>query len=285
MKSLFLLSFILLIPFVSSCQSDNEIRLLVRGDDIGSFHAANVGCIESYQNGIMRSTEVMVPCPWYPEAVKMLNENPGLDVGIHLVLTSEWDNMKWRPLTGYSTLTDKQGYFFPMVWPNDNYPPEMTFRESGWTIEDVEKELRAQIELAVTDIENVSHISGHMGFTSASPEIDSLVETLAKEYNLYIDMKGIDLKRLHYRRPERESDYDTNAQKFAEAIRSMEPGTYLFIEHPAMNTAEMETVGLNGNYIVGKDREAVTYIFTSDVVKKAIEEKKVKLISYQDLKR
>ena len=78
---------------------DDEIRLIVRGDDIGSSHAANVACIESYRDGIMRSVEVMVPCPWFAEAVEMLNENPGLDVGIHLTLTSEWEKCKWRPLT------------------------------------------------------------------------------------------------------------------------------------------------------------------------------------------
>jgi hypothetical protein len=29
----------------------------------------------------------------------LLNENPGLDVGVHLVLTSEWNDIKCRPLT------------------------------------------------------------------------------------------------------------------------------------------------------------------------------------------
>ena len=38
--------------------SSGEIRLLVRGDDIGFCHAANVGCIESYKFGIMRSVEL-----------------------------------------------------------------------------------------------------------------------------------------------------------------------------------------------------------------------------------
>lgn len=69
--------------------SDGEIRLIVRGDDIGFCHSANVGCIKSYRDGIVRSVEVMVPCPWFNEAVEMLNNNPGLDVGIHLTVTCE----------------------------------------------------------------------------------------------------------------------------------------------------------------------------------------------------
>ena len=47
---------------------------------LDSRNAANIGCMESYRNGIMCSVELMGPCPWFPEAVQMLQENPGLDV-------------------------------------------------------------------------------------------------------------------------------------------------------------------------------------------------------------
>src|SRR4030042_4829637 len=85
--------------YAQRAAEEKSVSLIVRGDDIGSCHAANVACIRSYKEGIMTSVELMVPCSWFPEAVKMLNENPGLDVGIHVVLTREWDNYKWRPLT------------------------------------------------------------------------------------------------------------------------------------------------------------------------------------------
>jgi hypothetical protein len=60
-------------------KQDKDIYLIIRGDDIGSCHAANLACIRSYKEGIMRTVELMVPCPWFPEAVKLLNENPALD--------------------------------------------------------------------------------------------------------------------------------------------------------------------------------------------------------------
>jgi len=37
-----------------------DVSLIVRGDDMGSCHAANVACIRSYREGIMKSVEVMV---------------------------------------------------------------------------------------------------------------------------------------------------------------------------------------------------------------------------------
>ena len=270
-----------LLPFTINCQNDSKIRLLVRGDDIGSFHSANLACIKSYTHGIMRSVEVMVPCPWYPEAVQMLNENPGLDVGIHLVLTSEWETMKWRPLTGFSSISDSSGYFYPMVWPNNNFPSYRTIHGSKWNLSDIEKELRAQIELALKDIRNVSHISTHMGFPSADPSIEELVANLAAEYKLGYSYRE-HFKRMEMVKPF-SSKYKDREAAFIKSIEKLEPGTYLFVEHPALNTPELESIGHKGYENVGYDREGVTYVFTSRKVMKAIEKKGIELIGYGDL--
>jgi chitin disaccharide deacetylase len=71
------------------------IELLVRADDMGVAQAVNEACIASYREGIVRSVEVIVPGAWFPDAVRLLKENPGLDVGVHLTLTSEWDRRGW----------------------------------------------------------------------------------------------------------------------------------------------------------------------------------------------
>src|SRR5215218_11088803 len=97
-------------------------RLIVRGDDMGYTHSGNEALIKSYKEGIETSIEVIVASPWFPEAVKLLQQNPGVDVGIHLALTSEWENIKWRPLSDCPSLKDSDGYFYPMIWPNKNYP-------------------------------------------------------------------------------------------------------------------------------------------------------------------
>ena len=69
-------------------------RLIVRGDDMGYSHAGNEAILKCYKEGIETSVEVIMPSPWFPEAVKMLAETSTLDVGIHLTLSSEWDNVK-----------------------------------------------------------------------------------------------------------------------------------------------------------------------------------------------
>ena len=261
-------------------QTDN-IYLIVRGDDIGSSHAANVGCIESYQNGIMTSVELMPPCPWFYEAAKMLNKNPDLDVGIHLTLTSEWSLYKWRPLTHCPGLTDEDGNFFPMVWKNDNFPPNSSIMESDWSLAEIEQELRAQIEFSLKHVAQISHISTHMGFNSFDPKIGELVENLAKEYDLYIDMDDVQ----RFPRWDRDKPVETRIDQFCKNLENLTPGAYLFVEHPARDFPEMQPIGHTGSNDVAQSREMVTRVFTSEKVKNIIEKKGIKLISYADYKR
>lgn len=276
------IALLLLISLSSLAQENNEeIRLLVRGDDIGFSHAANVGCIESYRFGIVRSVELMVPTPWFMEAVHMLNEYPDLDVGIHLTLTSEWSMLRWRPLTPAKSIVDADGYFFPMVWPNEKFPPMNSIHESEWDIKEIEKELRAQIELALKYIPHISHLSDHMAFTSLDEKLKALVKNLGKEYNLAVDFYSDTLKRFPGWKGA--TTLEQRIEYFCFNLRDLKPGTYLFVDHPAKDTPEMRSIVHEGYSNVAEDREWVTRVFTSKKVEQVIRDKNIKLISYKDL--
>jgi len=284
MKPFFLtLVLCLTMPFLKG-QSGEEIRLIVRGDDIGSTHAANLGCIKSYRDGIMKSVEIMVPCAWFPEAVSMLKENPGLDVGVHLTFTSEWDNVKWRPLTHAPSITDEDGFFFPMIWPNDRYSEDRTLKGSDWKLEEIEGEMRAQIELAIRHIPQVSHLSCHMGCSSWDKEVAGVFSKLAKEYKLDIHTGDYQVKR--FPMGNKKNTAKERIEDFIDGLRKLKPGeTYLFVEHPALAGSEMEAVGHEGYEDVNEDRQMVTQLFTSEEVRNEIEKLGIRLISYADLPR
>src|SRR5690348_4980208 len=76
-----------------------EVRIVVRGDDMGVAQSINEACVKAYRDGIVRSVEVIVPGAWFLDAARLAKGNPELDVGVHLCMTSEWDYCKWRPLT------------------------------------------------------------------------------------------------------------------------------------------------------------------------------------------
>ena len=277
----------ILCPAATGKNPENgEIRLIIRGDDIGSSHAANLACIQSYKEGIMRSVEIMVPCPWFEEAVKMLNENPGLDVGIHLTLTSEWDNCKWRPLTCAPSLVNKDGYFYPQTREWNRWPAGTGFYDANPKLEEVEKELRAQIELAMKKIKNVSHLTAHMGTATCRPDLKKLVAQLAKEYGL-IGGQALAEQGVKYV-GNWGSSKDTPQKRETALINRLQkltPGTWLLVEHPGLNTPEMAALGHRGYENVAADRDTVTKVFTSPKVKEFISKKNIKLISYAQLKK
>lgn len=258
----------------------DEIILVIRADDMGSSHAANVACIQAYREGIARTVEVMVPCPWFNEAVEMLRQNPELDVGVHLTLTSEWDLCKWGPVTASPSLMDKQGHFYPTTSQRPNFPPGTGFLNAKADMAEVESELRAQIEIAKEKIPQVSHLTSHMGTPTATPELRAIVEKLSREYRLPLDLPGS--------RPAGGfgGSGTTPEQKEAALVAILEklkPGVWLFVEHPGLDTPEMRAIGHEGYRNVAADRDGVTKVFTSEKVKEVIQKRGIKLASYADI--
>jgi predicted glycoside hydrolase/deacetylase ChbG (UPF0249 family) len=277
-----LIFFFLLTIVAGAVAQDKNPRLIVRGDDMGFSHAGNEALIKCYKEGIERSIEVIVPSPWFPEAVKMLAKEPGIDVGVHLALTSEWENIKWRPLTNCPSLTDSNGYFYPMIWPNKNYPNQ-ALTQHQWKTEEIEKELRAQIEMAKKSIAGISHVSAHMGCSDMNPEVTALVKKLAQEYNIDIDLAELGVKHVGYDGPS--ATHEEKLKRFIGMLESLKPGeTYMFVDHPALDGPEMRAIYHIGYENVAADRQGVTDIFTSDQVKEVIRRRQIRLISYADLK-
>jgi predicted glycoside hydrolase/deacetylase ChbG (UPF0249 family) len=248
---------------------------------MGYSHAGNLALIKCFKEGIQTSIEVIVPSPWFPEAVQMLAANPTADVGIHLALTSEWDNIKWHPLTTAATLRDSDGYFYPMVYPNKNYPGR-SISDNNWSLEDVEKEFRAQIEMALKKIPRISHLSFHMGCHNLSPQVRELTKKLALEYHLSAPTESDGVVQASF-----DGATTTAAEKiesFIRMLQKLQPGkTYLFVEHPGIDGEELRAVHHIGYEEVAADRQGVTDLYTSEKVKAIIKQKGIQLVSYKQI--
>lgn len=258
--------------------TDNDIVLIIRADDIGFCHAANVAIIRSVNEGITTSVEVMVPCPWFFEAAQMLRDNPQIDVGVHLTLTSEWDNYKWGPITNAPSLVNEHGHFYPRTSDQEN--PGMGFLECGYDIAEVEQELRAQIELARREIPSVSHLSAHMGAAYCMPDLIAVTDKLSQEYGLPIRFDEFKGPKYDGGWSGKGVDGKEAAGNLAALIEGLTPGVWLVVEHPSLADAEMNAITINGYSGVGADRQAVLDAFTSPKVKKVIEKRGVRLMSY-----
>lgn len=267
------------------CQAQD---LVIRIDDMASSHSANIACIDTYTDGIARSVEIMPVCSWFPEAVKMLKEHPGLDVGVHLTITSEWENVKWRPLTYCPSLVDEDGYFYPMMGEHPAYPGRSVHAHmSEMSLKEIEQEYRAQIELALKYIPQVTHLTGHMGSCGFNPEVTELVKKLADEYGLpSMDSPGAaetySFEPVGYDGPH--GTLEEKHDSFIKMLESLEKGKrYVFLDHPAYKDPEMEEVWHIGYENVAVDRQGVTDLLKSPQIKKVIEDKGIRLIDYNYL--
>jgi predicted glycoside hydrolase/deacetylase ChbG (UPF0249 family) len=257
-----------------------EIRLIVQGDDMGAAQAINHGTIRAYKEGVMRTTNIMLPTPWVLEAVRLLEENPGLDVGIHLTMTSEWSLVKWRPLTNAPSLVDANGNFFPMVRPNKMLPVGQSLTEAKPKLAEAEREIRAQIELGKKLVPRVSYMSTHMGFASPFPDWQEMLAKLSKEYQLPIPGKETGVQRLAGMYTNKDSAAE-RAAKIASRLETLEPGTWLTVDHAALDTPEMRAVHHPGYEHVAEDRWAVVQSWCSAQVKDVVRRRGIKLVGHR----
>lgn len=89
--------------------------LIINADDFGMCHSVNQAVFDLFQDGIITSTTLMVPCPWMLQAMHFRADHPDIPFGIHLTAISDWSDYRWEPVTYKEkilTLIDDAGYFY-----------------------------------------------------------------------------------------------------------------------------------------------------------------------------
>lgn len=212
-------------------EKNTSKRVVIHEDDVGVTHNANMAFAELSALGSCSAGSVMVPCPWFPEAVKLAHDTPSLDLGVHITLTSEQTTYRWRPLTAppaSAGLTDDLGYFWPDVPSARKAAPEA-----------VEAEMRAQVETALAAGIDVTHFDAHMG-TAMTPEFVGIYRRLGKEFGVPVLLVK-DLGRFNPRSYAGDIDID---RYDAEIVAARADGDLIFdqvIETPWTRTSDAET--------------------------------------------
>ncbi|HEV2113975.1 MAG TPA: polysaccharide deacetylase family protein [Terriglobales bacterium] len=156
----------------------NARLLIIHADDMGMAHSVDRATIQALENHWITSASIMVPCPWFPEVAAWAKAHPTADLGIHLVLDSEWQDLRWAPLAGRErvpSLLDSDGYFF-------NDPDLLTHAR----VSEVDTELRAQIERAKAAGIPLSHFDSHMIALASRPDLFQEYAHLGRDYAMPI---------------------------------------------------------------------------------------------------
>jgi hypothetical protein len=98
-----------------------------------------------------------------------------------------------------------------------------------------------------------------------------------------VDPGDLDVKSVSYRGPRGSSGEKIDS--FVRMLESLEAGkTYLFVDHPGLDTPEVRAIHHVGYENVAVDRQGVTDTYTSPRVRALIRSKGIQLIGYRDLK-
>jgi hypothetical protein len=288
--------------------------LILHIDDVGMSWDSNQGAIAAMEDGVANSLSMMMPCPWIPGFFNFLKKHPETDAGLHLTLTSEWKDYRWAPLSGrplVPSLVDGEGALWHSV--------EQVVKNGS--PDEVETEIREQLKRARDMGFEPTHLDSHMGTLFATPDFmeryievgienkipvmfpgghNSMIgkqRAITPEMREQLTVAGKkiwnaklpvldDLHNVSYdfEYPTGEHVSDKQLQRLAtsrymETIRELKPGLTMVIMHC---TAPSEIF----RYIAssGRIRKADMLAMMDPVFKKFLEEEKIILTTWRELK-
>ncbi len=214
--------------------------VILNCDDLGQSNATNAGVYQAMRDGLATSASLMVPCPWARDAAASYR---GEDVGVHLTLNCELDRYRWGPITHAPSLLDGDGGF----------PRTITDLWEHADLDEVRRELRAQVERAILWGFDVSHLDSHMGALQLRPEFFDVYLDLAVEFRLPLRLSGESTQRdigFPFRRLATEEGVQFpdhlvvirgvgSRATFEKVVADLRPGVTELYVHPAVDTPEL----------------------------------------------
>lgn len=266
--------------------------LIIHADDLGMATSVNKATFDALKQRAISSASVMVPCPWFPEVVAYALNHPGTDLGVHLTLTSEWDHYRWRPLESVSrtqSIVDPEGYF----WKTE------TDIATNASPEAVRLEVEAQIERALRNGIDVTHLDSHMFTLVSTPSLLQVFAQAAYKYRLPLRLTraaifpinlpllpvplGVPLDGC-FQIKEEVDPADWYAY-YRRIIEVLQPGIHELIVHLAYDCDELRAM-IGSNVPWGSQwRQRDLDVITSLEFKRLLEQHDIRVITWRDLNR
>jgi predicted glycoside hydrolase/deacetylase ChbG (UPF0249 family) len=279
--------------------SEKDRVLIIHADDIGMCQAG-VAAMEGLMNaGIVSSMAAMTVCPWFPAAAAFARAHPGIDLGLHFTLTSEWDAYRWGPLSTRdpaSGLIDANGYFYAQ-----SEPPQKNGKAAA-----AQAELRAQIRHAQSAGIDLTHVDSHMltawhpkflpaylqlpeqcGLPSFFMRTDKAAAIAAgrdeksaaffARWSAALEKRGMPLFDNFFVMPLENADDRIGAAQ--RAMAALPPGLTYFILHPAVDSPELRAIAPDW-----RSRVADYQAFTSSALRNFIKRSGIQVIGWRTLR-
>ena len=268
--------------------------LIIHADDLGVSQSENAASIAALEKGSVRSASIMVPCPWMGDIAAYARTHPNADLGLHLTLTSEWKYYKWSSTaasSGVGSLLNNNGYLYS----------DTDSLLANARLEDIETEIRSQIERARSFGIDPTHFDAHMGCLFIAPAYLQLLIKLGREYKVpvllnaeafkamfnldiaqYVSDKEVLVDKVFMLQP---ADYKTgSAAYYNKVLKSLQPGLSCILLHAALDNAEMRAVTVDHPDYGAAWRQADYNYFTSEACKKLLAARHIKVITWKEIR-
>ncbi|MED5502926.1 MAG: chitin disaccharide deacetylase [Pseudomonadota bacterium] len=151
------------------------MKVIFNADDFGLTPGVNKGIVKAHQQGVVRSTTMMVGMDAEQHAVELAKQNPNLKIGVHLRFTAG------APVTGHLNLTNGQTQFvsYDELWKKQDFEEEVVYQEA---IAQVEAFLKLGLSLSHLD----SHHHAH-----THPQLLPVIRKVAQKYKVPLRGSGL----------------------------------------------------------------------------------------------
>ncbi len=296
-RAALVLSFLLTMSTAIAAEPVAKRYVIIHADDAGMSHSVNRATIESMEQGIVSSASIMVPCPWFKEIAAYAKAHPEKDFGIHLTLNSEWDNYRWAPVAGCDkvpSLCDKEGYLWGGV-------PAVVANAKA---EEVETELRAQVQRALDFGVPVTHLDTHMGAVVSRPDLVEVYVKLGIEFGVPVFflrnlgreipderiraratelVKTLDEHKLpvldHMTQLYTNGTVDEKKAQYLKAIADSPPGVHYLILHCGYNDHELAAITTSSQL-----RDTDRVIFTDPAFIDAVQKTGIEIVTWKQVR-
>ena len=266
--------------------------LIIHADDLGLCESVNSATFESFKNGSISSASVMMTTREINKVASFVKNNQNYDMGIHLTVTSEWKYHKWGGVLNnndISSILNTENYLF---WN------KRKFTKNG-ELDEIRKELQAQIDLGKSMGINPSHIDSHEGALFFDPNIFKLYLDLAKENNLlaFVPIEASVHFDESFKKPKHAIIIDqfhmlpegTNINEikdyYFDVVKNLKPGLSQIIIHLGKDEKELIEITIDHPNFDYRWRQLDYDVFNSIEFKNHLKEHNIKIINWKDLKK
>ena len=267
--------------------------LIINADDLAMSHSENDASFAALDQKLVTAATVMVPAPWFGEVAAYAQTHRDADLGLHLTLTAEWDTFRWGPVTPRNLVPS-------LVGPDGNFYASTEDFVRHAKVDEVEREVRAQIDRAKAMGLNPTHLDAHMHSLYATPQLFAILRKVAADYKLPIRMARNEqifkdlLPYMDASYPFPDAIYSHEGDDvqparwkefYLDVIKNLQPGVSELFVHLAHDDAEMRAVTVNYDDWGSAWRQRDVDVISSPEFRQALADNHVILIGWRQIQR